>query len=71
MDVKHLTSFAAPVILFALLATCYEKNEKSMVPKENDIWVVFFSHNGALKCVIAEQIHRVNKSSGVAQEIRC
>lgn len=37
MDVKYLTNFAAPVILFALLATCYEKNEKSMVPKENDI----------------------------------
>lgn len=30
----------------------------------------FFSHNDALICATAEQIHRVNRSSGVAQGIR-
>lgn len=33
MDVRHLKYFVGPLALFAFLANCYEKNEKSMVPK--------------------------------------
>lgn len=33
IDVRHVIYFVGLLALFAFLANCYEKNEKSMVPK--------------------------------------
>lgn len=70
MDVRHLIFFVVPLVCLLSYQTVTRKMKNQwFLNKIIPEWS-FYSHNDALKCAIAEQLHRVNKNRGVAQGIR-